>query len=98
VTVTNTDPTAAIEVWARMLCSADVHVYGADHPTWQQLVGETGSKIRDDYRKAAAWLLPRLTVAATPAGPAPATDPDTLRQRIVGAVDRVTEIDPRWSD
>jgi hypothetical protein len=69
-----TDPTAAIEVWARMLCAADVHVHGADHPTWQQLVGEPGSKIRDDYRKAAAWLLPRLTVAATPAGPAPAPD------------------------
>ncbi|MFF7190538.1 hypothetical protein ACFZAR_36205 [Streptomyces sp. NPDC008222] len=64
-----TDPTAAIEVWARMLCAADVHVYGAGHPTWQQ----TGSKIRDDYRKAAAWLLPRLTVAV----PAPATDRDT---------------------
>jgi hypothetical protein len=69
-----TDPTAAIEVWARMLCAADVHVHGADHPTWQQLVGETGSRIRDDYRKAAAWLLPRLTVAAAPAGPAPATN------------------------
>jgi hypothetical protein len=32
------------------------------------------------------------------AGPEPATDRDTLRQRIVGAVDRVTEIDPRWCD
>jgi hypothetical protein len=53
-----------------MLCASDAHVHGADHPTWQQ----TGSKIRDDYRKAAAWLLPRLTVAATPAGPAPAPD------------------------
>jgi hypothetical protein len=58
-----TDQTAAIEVWARMLCAADVHVHGEDHPTWQQLVGEPGSKIRDDYRKAAAWLLPRMTVA-----------------------------------
>jgi hypothetical protein len=76
-----TDPTAAIEVWARMLCAADVHVYGADHPTWQQ----TGSKIRDDYRKAAAWLLPRLTVAAAPAGPAPATNRE-LRERIAEAV------------
>jgi hypothetical protein len=75
------DQTAAIEVWARMLCAADAHVYGADHPTWQQ----TGSKIRDDYRKAAAWLLPRLTVAATPAGPAPATDRD-MRERIAAAV------------
>ncbi|WP_416520082.1 hypothetical protein [Streptomyces achromogenes] len=84
--MTLTDPTAAIEVWARMLCSADVHVYGADHPTWQQLVGEPGSKIRDDYRKAAAWLLPRLTVAAAPASPAPATDRDTLRERIARAI------------
>ncbi|MFG2352627.1 hypothetical protein [Streptomyces sp. NPDC048521] len=81
--MTDTDPTAAIEVWARMLCSADVHVYGADHPTWQQ----TGSKIRDDYRKAAAWLLPRLTVAAAPAGPTPATDRNTLRERIDAALD-----------
>lgn len=62
-----TDPTAAIEVWARMLCAADVHVYGEDHPTWQQLVGEPGSRVRDDYRKAAAWLLPRMTVAAASA-------------------------------
>jgi hypothetical protein len=66
-----TDPTAAVEVWARVLCAADVHVHGDDHPTWQQLVGEPGRRIRDDYRKAAAWLLPRLTVSA---GVAPATD------------------------
>ncbi len=57
-----TDQTAAIEVWARMLCAADVHVHGEDHPNWQHLVGETGSQIRDDYRKAAAWLLPKMTV------------------------------------
>lgn len=63
------DPTAAIEVWARMLCAADVHVHGADHPTWQQLVGEPGRRIRDDYRKAAQWLLPRLTVTGRPALP-----------------------------
>jgi hypothetical protein len=54
-----------------MLCAADVHVHGEDHPTWQQLVGEPGRRIRDDYRKAAAWLVPRLTV---PAGQAPVTD------------------------
>jgi hypothetical protein len=73
-----TDPTPAVEVWARMLCAADVHVYGTDHPTWQQLAGEPGSRIRDDYRKAAAWLLPRLTVSAV----APATDRAALRDRI----------------
>jgi hypothetical protein len=82
-----TDPTAAIEVWARMLCAADVHVHDGDHPTWQQLVGEPGSRIRDDYRKAAAWLLPRLTVAATPAVPAPATGRDTLREQLLHALD-----------
>jgi hypothetical protein len=65
--MTQHDPTPAIEVWARMLCAADVHVYGADHPTWQQLVGEPGRRIRDDYRKAAAWLLPRMTAAPPPA-------------------------------
>ena len=34
------DPTAYTEVLARLLCAADVHVHGEDHPTWQQLVGE----------------------------------------------------------
>jgi hypothetical protein len=79
-----TDPTAAIEVWARMLCAADVHVHGEDHPTWQQLVGEPGSRIRDDYRKAAAWLLPKMTVAAKL--PAPADRAAILRE----AAERVT--------
>src|SRR5438477_10118532 len=83
-----TDQTAAIEVWARMLCAADVHVHGDDHPTWQQLVGETGSRIRDDYRKAAAWLLPRLTVAAESAGRAPAADraADELAKHVTRAI------------
>jgi hypothetical protein len=53
------DPTAAIEVLARLLCTADIHVYGDEHPTWQKL----SRKVQDDYRKAAQWLLPRLTVA-----------------------------------
>jgi hypothetical protein len=79
-----TEPNAAIEVWARMLCAADVHVYGEDHPTWQQLVGESGRRIRDDYRKAAAWLLPRLTVAATSAV-VPAADRAALRDRTAEA-------------
>jgi hypothetical protein len=72
-----------------MLCAADVHVHGEDHPTWQQLVGEPGSRIRDDYRKAAAWLLPRLTV---PAGVAPATDgaaPELTEQEARDLVDEL---------
>ncbi|MET7975787.1 hypothetical protein ABZW44_22630 [Streptomyces mirabilis] len=80
-----TEQTAAIEVWARMLCAADVHVHGSDHPTWQQLVGEPGSQIRDDYRKAAAWLLPRMTVTAPPAVPAvvpPADQADVEAYRL----------------
>lgn len=56
------DPTAAVEVWARMLCAADVHVNDGDHPTWRQLAALPGST-QDDYRKAARWLLPRLTAA-----------------------------------
>ncbi|MEU6597898.1 hypothetical protein [Streptomyces flaveolus] len=60
------DPTAAIEVFARLLCAADVHVYGDDHPTWRQLIGEPGQRIRDNYRKAASWLLPRMTMATKP--------------------------------
>jgi hypothetical protein len=78
--MTQHDPTPAIEVWARMLCAADVHVYGADHPTWQQLVGEPGRRIRDDYRKAAAWLLPRMTAAPPPA------DRTDLRDLIAAAI------------
>jgi hypothetical protein len=81
-----TDPTAAIEVWARMLCAADVHVHGEDHPTWQQLVGEPGSRIRDDYRKAAAWLLPKMTVAAKV--PAPADRAAILREAADAAAEK----------
>ncbi|MFI6854526.1 hypothetical protein [Streptomyces sp. NPDC050416] len=75
-----TDQTAYTEVLARLLCAADVHVHGDDHPTWQQLVGEPGGRIRDDYRKAASWLAARLTVTgqmpAAPAVQAPAADRD----------------------
>lgn len=71
------DPTAMIEVWARMLCAADVHVNGGDHPTWQQLSTSPG-RGQDAYRKAARWLLPRLTVATRPAvGEQAATQPAT---------------------
>jgi hypothetical protein len=80
-----TDPTAAIEVWARMLCAADVHVHDGDHPTWQQLSVAQHGRGQDDYRKAARWLLPRLTVAAAPAGPAPATD--DVRAQLLHALD-----------
>jgi hypothetical protein len=71
------DGTAAVEVWARMLCSADVHVYGANHPAWQQLVGESGQRIRDDYRKAARWLFPRLTATAKAATSLPRAEGET---------------------
>lgn len=57
-----TDDTAYVEVFARMLCAADAHVYGDDHPTWQQLSAEPGGRVQDDYRKAARWLVPRMTV------------------------------------
>ena len=70
------DPTAYVEVLARLLCAADVHVHGDDHPTWQQLVGEPGQSIRDDYRKAAGWLASRLTVT-----PPPAVSEDTTTTR-----------------
>lgn len=71
------DPTAAIEVFARLLCSADIQVYGDEHPTWQKL----SRKVQDDYRKAAAWLLPRMTVAtraAVVSVPPPAPRADDL--------------------
>lgn len=61
-----TDPTAAIEVFARLLCAADVHVNDGDHPTWQQL-STTPGRGQDEYRKAARWLLPRMTVTRPPA-------------------------------
>jgi hypothetical protein len=72
-----TDPTPAIEVWARMLCAADVHVYGDEHPTWQQL-GRLSGKLQDDYRKAARWLLPRLTAGQ----PAPVDRGTIVREAI----------------
>lgn len=50
--------TAAIEIWARMLNAADIHVYGPEHQTWQRLT----PKLQEHYRKAARWLFPRLTV------------------------------------
>jgi hypothetical protein len=71
------DRTSAIEVWARMLCAADAHVYGADHPAWQQLT----TVFQDDYRKAAAWLLPRLTITAPPAALVPASAPTDEAER-----------------
>ena len=72
-----TDPTAYVEVLARLLCAADVHVHGDDHPTWQQLVGEPGQSIRDDYRKAAGWLASRLTVTPPPAVPSAGSEDTT---------------------
>ncbi|XIG71991.1 hypothetical protein C1N81_30955 [Streptomyces sp. SGAir0957] len=78
-----TDPTAAIEVWARMLCAADVYVHGTDHPTWEQL-GRLPGNVQEDYRKAARWLLPRLTVGQPAAPSAPSAD--NLRDRIAAAI------------
>jgi hypothetical protein len=72
------EQTAAVEGWARMLCAADVHVNDGDHPTWQQLSAMPGGQ--DEYRKAARWLLPRLTVGQ-PAPPSAPADAD-LRDRI----------------
>lgn len=83
----DTDQTAYVEVLARLLCAADVHVHGDEHPTWQHLVGETGSRIRDDYRAAARWLLPRMTVtrAASPVA-VPPTGQTALRDLIAEAL------------
>lgn len=78
-----TDP-AAVEVWARMLCAADAHVYGGDHPNWQQL-GTLSRKLQDDYRKAARWLLPRLTVGRPDAAP-PAPAGEFRRDRYAAAI------------
>lgn len=97
------DPTAAIEIWARLLCAADAHVYGPEHPTWQSL---SSDKLRDDYRKAARWLLPRMTVdrcsgAERAAGLREAADEIERRQNQLdaeihaeyGELDRDTEIE-----
>jgi hypothetical protein len=59
-----TDQTAYVEVLARLLCAADVHVHDGDHPTWQQLSVAQHGRGQDDYRKAARWLAERLTVTA----------------------------------
>ncbi|MER7908264.1 hypothetical protein [Streptomyces sp. NPDC096068] len=52
------DTTAAIEMWARLLNSADIHVHGHGHPTWAQL----SPAAQDRYRKAATWLMGRVIV------------------------------------
>jgi hypothetical protein len=59
-----TDQTAYVEVLARLLCAADVHVHDGDHPTWHQLNVVQHGRGQDDYRKAARWLAERLTVTA----------------------------------
>lgn len=51
-----TDTTAAIEMWARLLNSADVHVYGNECFTWAQLSPAS----QDQYRKVAEWLMGRV--------------------------------------
>ncbi|MGW4042998.1 hypothetical protein [Streptomyces sp. NPDC004721] len=61
------DTTAYVEVLARLLCAADVHVHDGDHPSWQQLRVARHGRGQDDYRKAARWLAARLTVADKPA-------------------------------
>lgn len=55
------DTAAAIEMWARLLCAADVHVNDGDHPSWQQL-STTPGRGQDEYRKAARWLMGRVIV------------------------------------
>jgi hypothetical protein len=85
-----TDQTAAIEVWARMLCATDAHLADGNHPTWQQLptTPSPSGRTQDDYRKAARWLLPRMTVAASSAGRAPAADraADELAKTVTRAI------------
>ncbi|WP_406156919.1 hypothetical protein [Streptomyces canus] len=79
------DPTAAVEVFARLLCAADVHVHGDEHPTWQQLSTERGRSVQAHYREAARWLLPRMTAPAASAVVAvavPPTGQTALRDRI----------------
>jgi hypothetical protein len=87
-----TDQTAYVEVLARLLCAADVHVHDGDHPSWQQLRVAQHGRGQDDYRKAARWLAARLTVTdqppAAPAVQAPATDQTALRDRIAEALAR----------
>jgi hypothetical protein len=80
------DQTAYVEVFARLLCAADVH------PTWKHLDSESGRRIRDDYRKAARWLASRLTAPSptqtAPAGQTPATDQAAEIERLRGTVER----------
>lgn len=51
-----TDTTAAIEMWARLLNNADIHVHGHGHPTWAQL----SPAAQNQYRKVAEWLMGRV--------------------------------------
>lgn len=83
-----TDQTPAVEVLARLLCAADVHVHDGDHPSWQQLRVAQHGRGQDDYRKAARWLLPRMTVATKPAAvPVPLSTQADRRAQLLDALD-----------
>ena len=83
-----TDQTPAVEVLARLLCAVDVHVHDGDHPTWQQLRVAQHGRGQDDYRKAARWLLPRMTVATKPAAvPVPPPGQPDHRAQLLAALD-----------
>jgi hypothetical protein len=90
----DTDPTAAIEVLARLLCAADVHVYGGVTPTWRELSTSGRRAAQVKYRKAAAWLLPRLTVTATPAAQASTVDRATLLREAADAAAEKHRLNP----
>lgn len=52
-----------VEALAQLLSAADVHVNHGNYPTWEQLSTEPGYG-RDEYRKAARYVLAHVTVAA----------------------------------
>jgi len=67
------DSNAAVEVWARLLNSADIHVHGPEHPAWRDL----SPTIQDQYRKAARWLTARTVIP-----------PDVVRQKLTERAER----------
>jgi hypothetical protein len=58
---TETGSAVTVDDLAQLIHAADVHVNDGDYPSWDDL-SKTPGLGQDDVRKAARWLLRRLTI------------------------------------
>ncbi len=56
-------PAVTVDELAQLIHAADVHVNDGDYPSWDDLSNTPGLG-KDDVRKAARWLLKRLSISA----------------------------------